>query len=338
MKMNGTYQKAINETLQSTTTGDYFSDLTLNNELRFPVTAYLISDSGWWIGGLDHVFTNPPGYPGLVVPAIQTMDVGPTEFDRGWYFLFLNAHSGAFVAVIQVDSAVYSPNNGRYWINLDETYLLDPNGIGSVPEPNESVVIPPDSPRVVVGSGLLPTGNTVVREQYWQRLPDSYSIAAGAKRAISYTTTSGMESTTSEQSKVGASVMGNTSAGWGPVSATLSASLSNNSTTFQQTTTNVEMTAFVSQLYDNTKEGAKTRICFYWQLTNLLTVFDNNGNALSSLIYGSESPAVIDAHNLDDLPPRPLKKELPMSADMQARLSVPSLTPAAGQVQQRSTA
>lgn len=272
-----------------------------------------------------------------MVPANQTMNVGPNAFDRGWYLLFLNAHSGAFAAVIQVDSAVYSPSNGRYWIILDETCILDPNGIGSVPEPNESVVIPPDSPRVVVASGYLPTGNTVVREQYWQRLPDSYSIAAGAKRTISYTTTSGMESTTSEQSQVGVSVMGSTSAGWGPISATLSASLSNSSTTFQQTSTNVEMTAFVSQLYDNTKEGAKARICFYWQLTNLLTVFDRDGNALSSLVYGSESPAVIDAHNLDDLPPRPLKKELPMSADMQARLSVSPLTPAAGQVQQGST-
>ncbi|MFJ3833161.1 hypothetical protein ACIPWI_35175 [Streptomyces sp. NPDC090046] len=332
MKMNEIYQKAIDEELQSVTTGQSLPDLTLNNELNFPLAVYLISDYGWWIGGMDQAFVEPPGYPGLVVPANRTMDVYcPGEFDLGWYLIFLNAHSGAFVAVIQVASAFYSQNNGCYWMTLDQTCLLDPNSIGSVPEPYETVIIPPDSPRVVVASGYLPlTGNTVVREQYWQRLPDSYSIAAGAKRTISYTTTSGMESTTSEQTQIGTSVTGSTTAGWGPISATLSASLSNNSTTFQQTSTNVETTAFVSQTYDNTK-GEKSRICFYWQLTNLLTVFDPAGNPLTSLVYGAESPAVIDAHNIDDLPPRPVKKELPMSADMQARLSLSSPTLAAGE-------
>lgn len=51
MKMNKIYQETINETLKSVTTGQNFLDLTLNNELNFPVAVYLISDTGWWIGG-----------------------------------------------------------------------------------------------------------------------------------------------------------------------------------------------------------------------------------------------------------------------------------------------
>ncbi|MER5988778.1 hypothetical protein [Streptomyces sp. NPDC001787] len=327
MKMNSVYQDAINETLQSTNTGHTLLDLTLSNQLTFPVAVYLISDSGWWIGGLDNIFSEPPGYPGLVIPAWGRLDFA-TEFDLGWYVLFLNAYSGAFVTVMQVQSATYSPESGRNWLIANPSYLVDPSDIGPVPEPNASVVIPPDSPRVVVGSGPLnETGNTVVREQYWQRLPDSYSIAAGARRTISYSTTSGMESTTSEQTTLAASVTGSTTAGWGPVSATLTASLSDNSTNFQQTSTTVERTAFVSQTYDNT-DNLASRIVFYWQLTNVLTVFDPDGNALASLIYGTESPAVIDAHTLGALPPRPLEKRLPMSADMKARL--PAAPPTAG--------
>ncbi|MET8686916.1 hypothetical protein ABZV77_22135 [Streptomyces sp. NPDC004732] len=247
--------------------------------------------------------------------------MGPAEFDLGWYVLFLNAYSGAFVTVQQVQSAVLGPGNGRYWLIANPSYVVDPNDIGPVPEPNASVVIPPDSPRVVVGfGGLTATNSTVVREQYWQRLPDSYSIAAGALRTINYTTTSGMESTTSDQTTLASSVTGSGTAGWGPVSATLTASLSANSTSFQQTSTTVERTAFVSQTYDNTAADAKSRVVFYWQLTNVLTVFDKDGNASASLVYGTENPAVIDAHTVGDLPPRPLEKKLPMSAEMRARL------------------
>ncbi|WP_426361858.1 hypothetical protein [Streptomyces sp. E-08] len=327
------YQKAINEELKSTTTGDGFLEFRLNNSLAFPVAVYLISDDGWWVGAVDSSFIMP-GLPGIVVRSSAVVPVN-NYIDKGWYFLFLNAYSGAFVAALQADEAFRVPGGGYYVLTLNPTHLLEPNDLGSVPKPSKDIVIPTDSPRVVVACGMLGTGNVAVREQYWQRLPDSYSISKGAKRTVDYTVTSGMERTTSEQSRLGSSVMGSASVGWGPISATLSASLSVNSTTFQQVSTNVETTAFVSQTYDNTA-GKKSRICFYWQLTNVLTVFDGAGVAQSSLVYGAESPAVIDAHDLAALPPRPVRKPRPMSADMRARLPEPPPSLRGDEVRQRS--
>ncbi|MFJ6482375.1 hypothetical protein ACIQK6_19975 [Streptomyces sp. NPDC091682] len=300
--------------------------MTFTNQTCIPLSLYLLSTEG------DHFScqTTPDQYlpeGTVLLPANGQESYTRQDSGTDWYWLFTNSYTGAFAA------AVRTPESGS--VTITSFDLLDPNDIGLPPKPGDGVIIPQDSPSIMVGCGELETGNVVVREQYWQRLPDSYSIAAGAKRTISYTTTAGMESTTSEQSHVAESVTGSATAGWGPVSATLTASLSNDSTTFQQASTNVETTAYVSQTYDNSK-GVKSRTCFYWQLTNVLTMFDSTGNALASLVYGAESPAVIDVHSPDDLPPRPLEKELPMSADMRARLSWSPPTAAAGPVLHRS--
>ncbi|MFD3998830.1 hypothetical protein [Streptomyces sp. NPDC058548] len=328
MKMNDDYRLALGESLKSTTTHETFQELKIGNLCDFPLSVYLVSDEGWWIGGVDDVFV-APGFPSLTVPAeVAQTFVSTQGFDLGWYLIFLNARSGAFVSVKRLSSAVYSPSQGCMWLLVGAPDLLDANDIGPVPQPSASVVIPPDSPRVVVGFGRTPKGNTLIREQYWQRLPDSYSISAGARRTVEYTVTTGMESTTSTQSDLGSSVMGDVAAGWGPISASLSTSLSASSTSFEQVSTNVETSSFVSQVYDNT-QGEKSRICYHWRLANVLTVFDA-GEPVSSLIYGS-GPAVISAHNLEDLPPRPVRKELPMSAEMRAQLSGAPPATAAGE-------
>jgi hypothetical protein len=324
--MTQEYQKALNETLKSTNSGQYM-DVRFLNATEIPLSVYLISDKACWLGrdvlGYGYFVAGAPAIK--VAPGAEVGTYGGIDAD--WYFIFLNSFSGAFVAALRAGTAS-PPPGGVLTVTCDD--LLDPNTIGSVPAPNKSVVIPPDSPRVVVGCGKLANGNTVIREQYWQRLPDSYSISAGAKRTISYTVTSGMENTTSERSQLGAAVMGSTTAGWGPISATVSASLSTNSTSFQQITTNVETTSFVSQRYDNSA-GDTARMFLYWQLTNVLTLFDPDGTPLSSLIYGSEGPAVIDAFpRADELPPRPLTKERPMSEEMRAQLAAVDRTPADG--------
>jgi hypothetical protein len=250
-------------------------------------------------------------------PATQWWTV-TAPIDLGCYFIFVNYYSGAFAAVYPATAAV--PYNNNLILNIECSDLLSPNDIGIPPTPNQDVVIPPDSPRVVVGCGVV-NGNYVAREQYWRRLPESYSLARGQHRTENYTTTSGIEVTTSQQSQLAASVGVGASAGWGPISASISASVSASSSTFQQISTNMQTTTFVSQGFDNTK-GLTSKMFLYWQLTNVVTVFDSNGDPLSSLIYGSEEPAVIDGpYDLSGLPARPLKKELPMSPQMRELLA-----------------
>ena len=131
----------------------------------------------------------------------------------GDFFLFSLPTSGAFISVIELTSAT--------GYHLDNTMLIDPNDIGPIPQPNQTVMVPPNSPRVLVACGTLPptgpgetissTSNYVTREQYWALQGDSYSIVPGETRTISFTVTSGKQETSSEQATVAASV--GTSAG-----------------------------------------------------------------------------------------------------------------------------
>ncbi|MFD0258147.1 hypothetical protein ACFVH7_07710 [Kitasatospora indigofera] len=314
--MNGTYQAALNSTLVSVTTGQGSAVLLLLNSTDFPLAGYLVSDTGVWLGASEDA-TFGPGYPALTVaPGSQWGSTDPV--DPGWYFVFLNSYSGAFAAVKQVGSTI---QQGAYVMTVNAADLLNPNDIGGVPKPNQSVLIPSDGPHIVVGCGALPNKNLLAREQYWQRMPDSYSIARGEKRHESYAVTTGIEATSSDQETLAGSLSASAHAGWGPISASVSASLNASSTSFQSITTSTEQTSSVSETYDNTT-GTHPETYFYWQLTNVITVFDSDGNALSSLIYGAEGPAVISGpHHFDALPPRPLVKESAMSATMRASLS-----------------
>ncbi|MFF3089842.1 hypothetical protein ACFVRB_33085 [Streptomyces nojiriensis] len=320
MKITTAYQEAIDGTLCSQYLGVPVPNLAFFNGTEIPLDVYLLSDKGSWLGGPTFAF--PGGHPIQIAP--QETWGSAQGVDFGWWFIFLNSYSGAFVAVQRAGSAV--PWSGLNLLSVTCEDLLNPNNIGTIPKPNVHVLIPPDSPRVTVGCGNLPTGCTVAREQYWQRLPNSYSLSAGARRQVSYTVTSGMESTSSDQDQFSTSVTGSASAGWGPVSATVSASLSANSTRFQQVTTSLETTSFVSQECVNAQQEVPETF-FYWQLTDVLTVFDPSGTPVSSMIYGSQGPAVIDGpHHPRSLPPRPLDKVLPMSEEMEEQVALVSVT------------
>ncbi|WP_445516351.1 hypothetical protein [Streptomyces sp. NEAU-174] len=318
MQMNPTYQQALNGTLVSKNTGST-GQFAFYNATNIPLGGYLISDTGVWLGMAPGGTSFGLGNPSLLLKPYTPWSTFTSPIDYGWYFIFVNYYSGAFAAAYPATAAV--PWQGdEYVLTVSSSDLLNPNDIGSPPTPNEAVVIPPDSPRVVVGCGGV-NGNSIAREQYWRRLPSSYCIAKGEQRTENYTTTSGIEVTTSQQSQLAASLGVSASAGWGPISASISASVSASSSTSQQVTTNTQSTSFISQDFDNVK-GSTAQMFLYWQLTDVITVFDSNGNALSSLIYGSEEPAVIGGpYDPSHLPSRPLKKEVPMSPQMRELLT-----------------
>ncbi|MEW1911320.1 hypothetical protein AB0442_23215 [Kitasatospora sp. NPDC085895] len=315
MIMNPVFQAALNGTLTSEDTGEG-TFVVLQNSTDVPLAGYLVSDTGVWLGANDNANFGA-GYPALQIPPGSTWG-GSDWIDLGWYFILLNSYSGAFATVKQVSSGTSEGNTYQVTVNCAD--MLNPNDIGAVPLPNSSVLIPPDGPRVVVGCGVLSNGSVVAREQYWQRTPESYSIAKGEVRQENYTVTTGMEATSSQETTLAASLNVGASAGWGPISASMSAALNASATSFQSITTTTEQTSYIAETYDNTG-GSHPDTYFYWQLTNVVTIFDPNGSPLSSLIYGAEGPAIISGPwDFNALPPRPLTKESAMSETMRARL------------------
>ncbi|MEU3499152.1 hypothetical protein ABZ747_37420 [Kitasatospora cineracea] len=314
--MTTAYQQALDGTLTSTSIGST-AQFSFNNATVIPLGVYLVSDRGVWLGYDSDGNTFGVGYPSLGVSPGSEWPGLTGQLDYGWYFVFVNYFTGAFVAVLQAASGGSDPQD---WVTVDNDDLLDANDIGLPPVPNKGVVIPPDSPRVVVGCGKA-GANVIVREQYWRRLPTSYSIARGQKRKENYTTTTGIENTTSDQSDIASAVGAGAGASWGPISASISASLNASSSSFQQVTTSTRTTSSVAQTFDNT-EGDAAKMFLHWQLTNVVSVLDSHGRPFSSLIYASEDPAVIGgSYDPDGLPERPLKKAIPMSPQMREILA-----------------
>ncbi|MET8686915.1 hypothetical protein ABZV77_22130 [Streptomyces sp. NPDC004732] len=280
MQMNSTYQQALDGTLVSED-GPTGNPATFTNQTCVPLYLYLLSTDGQHFSALG----SPDQYMPEGSIGLSANGGSYTRQDPGvnWYWVFMNGYSGAFAAACQ------TPSDGS--VTITSFDLLDPNDIGLPPQPGDYVLIPPDSVPAMVGCGILPNKNAVVRQQFWQRLPDSYSIGPGETKTVENTLTSGMEQTTSNLTTVEGSVMGSASAGWGPVSASISASLSASATSFQQFTTTTQTTSYVSDFYQNTSE-TDSEMHLYWQLTDSITVYDANGVVLSSIITGTQ-PVII---------------------------------------------
>lgn len=266
------YQKALNGTLASPSP-QVESPIQVTNKLPISVNIVWLNYQG------QQVF-----YVTLAPGKTQTINTYV-----GQYWMATVAATGSLAAVFEVTT---KSKNQKYPVGIDQ--LTPPNSLGKYPEPNTETYIPADSPRVLVGCGTLSNGtaagNAVIREQFWERLSDSYCLAAGEERVFSTTTTAGKQQTSSTQKDVTASLGLSTSAGWGPVSASISSSLSASSSSFQQVTVSEETTSYISDKLTNTNNYAVMYL--RWQLTDVITVFNSSGVALSSLIM-AENPVLI---------------------------------------------
>jgi hypothetical protein len=212
---------------------------------------------------------------------------------NGYYVVFTCLATGSFVGVASIVSGVDALFLGR-------NYMVPPNSLGMPPQPTAEAVVPPDSPRVLVASGLLRNGNHTLREQYWRRMPDSYSIAPGETQTVSTSTSTNMQQTSSDTTTVAASMSASASAGWGPMSASLSASLSASSTHAQEVSISTENTSYVSDTLTGT--GTAASMFLKWQIMDVVSVVSPGGEVLSSLISGMAPVLVQGPYDATQLP------------------------------------
>ncbi len=278
--MNSIYQQALNGSLKSVPGGDAFT-CTVPNHFEIPIVLAWIDLTG---GHAKPVVVHPG-------KTAQLLDCY-----AGYYYLVTSLWSGAFMCAFNTSQP------GNYPVSC--SMLTPPNDIGTIPVPTSSILIPPDSPRVQVGCGTLPNGHLVVREQYWDRLPDSYCLAPSEERTVGTTTMAGKQETSSKEEVLAESLGLSVTAGWGPISAGISASLSNTSSTYQQVTITEQVTTYVSTTLTN--DGDKTVMYLRWQLVDVITIFKPSGAAIASTLSG-ESPALITG-------PYPQPSELEPSA------------------------
>jgi hypothetical protein len=249
--------------------------------------------------------------PAIVQPNATFGDQGNFPVSDQWYFEATVPGTGGLISVFQFSAPGnlinLNPNLG--YLGSHVATLSSPNDIGpipvptssvpagtihpqpSTPVPNSTMIVPPDSPRVLVGCGTTPNGNYITREQYWERQSDSVCLAGNESRTVSFTVTEGKQETSSQEETVSKSLSAGVSGGWGPVSASISASLSKNSTSFQQVTVTEQLTTYVSHTMHNPHE--QPVMYLRWQLIDVVTIFDKTSLDPVASIVMAENPIVV---------------------------------------------
>ena len=297
--MKPNYAEALAGTLVSpsgTVPGWYW---TLKNLLTFPISVSIVTNTRQLVPQI------------WVLAEAQYIELPPDNNPHppGTFVVISSQATGAFVCVITMDPA----NSGASFISAD--LLSDQNDIGPIPQPSTDILIPPDSPSVVVAQGQLPNKNLITREQCWRRMPDSHTIAPGETRTVGSSISSGMTQTTSDQSTVSSSVSTSVSAGWGPVSASVSASLSQSSTSMHSLTVSEQSTSYESSVLTSTKPNPVMML--RWQICDTINILDGSGAAPTyapiASIVSLLQPSYLQDYDLTNLPPA--KQKPPMSEE-----------------------
>ena len=269
--------------------------VVMKNDLPITFTYSLLRDNR-----LKYLYYSTPG---------SGMDTG--EVSDGDVIVIRAKSTGGFITAFTCAS-------NKKEVVIGPTSITLPNRIGNIPKPNAKSLIPPNGMNIVVGVGRVYVGqennqavyNSIVKEQFWQRMPDSYSLFPGQTDTISMTTSTGRQSVSSSNDQIAASVNASAHAGWGPIGASISSSLSMGSSTFQQVTMTEQQQTYRSKLCENKTD--KPQIYFVWQITDIVTVSSPGGEVLSTLV-SVEAPAVIyGPYDPSDLPdPDPAEEIIP---------------------------
>ncbi|RBL89903.1 hypothetical protein [Chitinophaga flava] len=274
------YAEAIAGTLKSKPMGSTTLEVKIQNFLKVHVIFFYVSDTGL----LLDVPSNK------IVPSGTGIFRAP--FVTGSYLVVKSLSTGGFIGVFALDTAIK-----EYYIM--PAMLSNPQDIGQIPEPTTECIVPKDSQPVVVGYGVW--GNrSFIREQSWQKMADSYTLAPRETRTVGSTFTSGMTQTSSTEESVSKALSIDTSLGWGPISSNISMSLNTTSTSMQSYTINQEETSYESSEVTNTNDFPVMNV--RWQLCDTVTIFDlvKSAEAAASVI-SRVPPSIVKSYNLQKL-------------------------------------
>lgn len=258
--MNTLYVKALYGNLKSEQVDATPLKIAVKNELKVGVTVFRLDANG----DRDTLFFVPQ-----IIDAGESRVMNP-DYNRiyaGQHFIVLDTVMGGFITAFTAEANMPP-------VVVSNLVLTKPNDIGPFPQPDfPNVQVPPNGPRVIIAIGsATPNGSIPVRSQYWQRSADSMSLLPRMTRRVEHTVRSGKTETSSQETTMAASVGASASAGWGPISASINASLSMSSMTANSFTISQRGSYTVSDTYEN-EDPDHAEMIFVWQLVDEVSVF-----------------------------------------------------------------
>jgi hypothetical protein len=217
-------------------------------------------------------------------------------YRAGQVMVAVTLATGATVAAF----VVKEPAGGKEPMHvLLRSDIVDPNAL-AVPD-----VVPPDgttplgTPRFLVGVGTAAgksvDGKTdvvldVLHEQCWRPATTSFSLAPGEKRRIVLTQESGVSTTSSDEVQLSATLGLSVSGGWGPISASLSASFSASSqVAHSRTLTSRSISTTEVRL---TNSAGVPQQVVYWELVDIYTLVEHIATPTTPTAVAGLDPVV----------------------------------------------
>jgi hypothetical protein len=275
----------------------------LTMEIPVAVMVYLVSADG-----RRYVSAKMPGGS---VKTPRSTDVNAPTADLLTYVL-VEATSGAFIAGINAqvgDTVTIGPDSLR---PVNSPGL--PSGPGELPTPsNSGSPLPADSPPVLVAAGVVgANGNILARTQHWQKSDDSYSLPGCSSLTVSFTQSSGITQSSSTMEQLSTQVGFSATVGWGPISSSISASMSQSSSSTQDVSVSETSEATVIREFNN--RTTVPMVVYQWQLVDRILVIDSS-YSLIGMIENIVEPAVPMAYDAKGNPFPPTAPRCPKPKD-----------------------
>jgi len=273
------------------------------NYLSLPVQLHHLD----WNGHSDKIWDVPAG-GGLFDPSCAVVDLA--EYCVGDCFVWIEPTTGSLLYAQSISqdlfdgTGAYAEAESAQQLALTYDDYRKPNDIGPIPDSTSNRPIPPSTAAVCVGFGMInsnsaiasdqPGTGQVVHTQRWRLQGQSVSLAPNETRQISYTVSQGMQKTTSAQASVAASLGLGANIGWGPIGASLSASLDASASVSVEANLSEESTVYVSEQMQNS--GDKSLEIMRWQLVEEFVFVDMGGRLLAS-IQNALNPVITRAYD-----------------------------------------
>jgi hypothetical protein len=208
----------------------------------------------------------------------------PLEASTPAFVAAFSSDTGAFFAAARIEAAAE--------IAWHCDMIARPNDIGAPPAPSVRGPIPVNSARVVVACARA-AGSTLIREQFWYRTADSYSLAPKERRTTSMHVTTGIERSSSSQEDLSASLDLSAGLSWGPISASLTASFAATSSTLQSVQLFEQRSVrSMDSVYNASDHDDMTVL--QWQLMDVVNVFRDG--KLAASVMSAQLPTLTRTH------------------------------------------
>ncbi|MCX7287334.1 MAG: hypothetical protein NTW20_07170 [Rhodobacterales bacterium] len=219
-------------------------------------------------------------------------------------FIVRTADTGSFVMASIMPAVPSTAGDARH--QFLKVPMFKPNQIPAPKAPKDQSTIPSDMPSILVDCGLIDlkggSKGVVLHEQYWRVGPNSFVLLPGQQKTISSEQVSGVTDESTSHESLSESLDLSVGGGWGPISASISASLSHSSDTSHTRRLQSQTRNQVEDMVANA-DVSKSINVFFWELVDRYVVIDpaksKSAERVLGIVESVKSPPLLGVSPVD---------------------------------------